>query len=993
MEIRAGDRVQARGLVWDVIVATPHAGCDRYGLRCAEGDLTGLEWDIHVPPERLLPIAARFDERNPAPLAMWRLLHRAHALQEMRGPAGFVAHEPGQITVEPYQLVPLMRALEQPRVRLLLADGVGLGKTIQACLIATELIARRRAHRILIVSPAGPLLVQWEKETRLRFGLCFTTQTSAADLWDLRRTRELGTNPFEAAPFCLISMDFAKQDHVLEELRRINWDLVILDEAHHCVAPAGGEITARRRLAESLASCADGLLLLTATPHDGHDAHFASLIGLLDPSLTDGAGGLAGRDYRRFVIRRLKSHIRDHRTGLPLFRRRRLAPVAVDVQGPEHEPVRAFHRALAAFVVPRLRAGKAGGDGLAFVSLLKRSVSTIAACVATLRVVTERLARAEPVSKAERAEQARLLRAWRRRTARDGGLTPIEEAARQEMEAEAMAEALRVTPGPDANNLIRLGLAAAPSDPRIATLIQEVRLIRLSEAEANILIYTEYADSLDAAAVALRAIGSTVLTISGLDEEETREAAAARFSGDGGLILISTDSLSEGLNLQARCHHLIHLDLPYNPNRLEQRNGRIDRYGQRHEADIRYLYLPGTFEERLLLHLITKYEKARASLDLMPETLGVEAIEDMGPSLTAGVSDVPDDLFRDDRPAIRSLDRAAREADPDTVTALMRDIDRAYESFDLMAVAHGWRGVHGFDAGVEAPRRAAAMRGEGEDLAAFTAEVIAVATGCSTDQADVLSPPAAWLEGLGALPGVDLSTGTVRITRDPSGSPGGDRAFLGRAHSLVSRAIRHALRLPAAVSVAEGPEPGFLRTYEMEITRGGRPHLRRMIAVWTDQRGDARPRDDTAWLACLRPADAPSPSWSAEALKKNAAQAEVLARDHERAAHDAHQTMRSETARRLAAWLRVRADRLCGPADRITDDLFGALPQGPAWRHGDDPAQRLAAFARDPAVAEPRRREAVETLERWDRAARLDPLDPMTLRPVGLLTVVRADVG
>ena len=184
-----------------------------------------------------------------------------------------------------------MRALELPRPRLLLADGVGLGKTIEAGLIVCELIARRRAHRVLVVSPAGPLLVQWEQELRQRFGLRFTPITDAASLQAQRRKLELGGNPFDAIALCLTSLDFAKQERVLEELERSSWDLAIIDEAHHCIGAGGSterDDTQRRRLAEVIARRSDGLLLLTATPHDGYDPHFASLIELLDPSLVDG---------------------------------------------------------------------------------------------------------------------------------------------------------------------------------------------------------------------------------------------------------------------------------------------------------------------------------------------------------------------------------------------------------------------------------------------------------------------------------------------------------------------------------------------------------------------------------------------------------------------------------------------------------------------------------------------------------------------------------
>ena len=133
----------------------------------------------------------------------WRLHHIACLLEQLPGPDDMLAAEPGRVAIEPYQLVPLMRALEMPRPRLLLADGVGLGKTIQAGLIATELIARRRAHRILVVSPAGPLLMQWEHELRQRFGLRFMPITDAAALQRERRrdrTRRQSVRQHRAVP-------------------------------------------------------------------------------------------------------------------------------------------------------------------------------------------------------------------------------------------------------------------------------------------------------------------------------------------------------------------------------------------------------------------------------------------------------------------------------------------------------------------------------------------------------------------------------------------------------------------------------------------------------------------------------------------------------------------------------------------------------------------------------------------------------------------------
>jgi hypothetical protein len=302
---------------------------------------------------------------------------------------------------------------------------------------------------------------------RCRFGLRFACIADAAALRDARRDLELGGNPFDATALCLTSMDFAKQDRVLAELERTSWDLVIIDEAHHCV----GEQNQRRVLAEVLSKKSDGLLLLTATPHDGYDPHFASLVALLDPSLVDHEGRLIGNAYRRHVIRRLKSHIRTP-SGAPLFRERAVVPVRVDVSG--CDAVKDFHKALSALVMPRLqhcrdRAGLT--DALAFVSLLKRSMSTIAACVATLRVVAERYG-TEPAKERQRA-----LRAYRRKMARFGVLGTNEEATIAELEAEEIASTMEGTAA-ELNELIRLGGIAQAQDPKLAALVLEIRLIR-----------------------------------------------------------------------------------------------------------------------------------------------------------------------------------------------------------------------------------------------------------------------------------------------------------------------------------------------------------------------------------------------------------------------------------------------------------------------------------------------------------------------------------
>jgi superfamily II DNA or RNA helicase len=912
MHFETGSRVAARGLAWDLVESEPLGAQQRLRLRCAAGDLRGLEWDVLFPAEPVQALHAALRPETPASLTAWRLHQIACLLEQALGPDDMLAAQPGRVTIEPYQFVPLMRALEMPRPRLLLADGVGLGKTVQAGLIVTEMIARRRAHRILVVVPAGPLLVQWAQELRHRFGLRFTAVTDSAVLQRERRGIELGGNPFDSIALCLIALDFAKQERVLEELERATWDLAIIDEAHHCVGGLlDSEATLRRRLAEVVARQCDGLLLLTATPHDGYDAHFASLIELLDPSLVDGRGGLAGMAYRHHVVRRLKSHIRNPATGEPLFRQRRVIPVRIEARAAA--PVQAFHTALAALVAPRLRRAQRDGDSadaLAFIGLLKRSVSTIGACVETLRVVAERYGAISGAGEVDalRRERARALRAYRRRRLRYGVLDATSETNAAELEAEDMAAELSRSCAADAGrsassshdpivrelqDLIMLGGEAALHDPKLLAMLDEVRLIRAAHPHANILIYTEYADSQLAVLDMLRqAAGVTgkVLAISGLDPEAERTGIAERFAEQDGLVLVSTDSMAEGLNLQRRCFHLIHLDLPYNPNRLEQRNGRIDRYGQTRDPEIRYLYLAGTFEERLLLRLIAKYEKARARLDLMPDTLGVTADEaDWDKGLVAGFAEDQAGLFEDETPVVRTLDRAVEASNAAALRDLVHEIDRAFAGFERHAVRHGWLAEQGINADLRQVRAAERVRRRSEsatgcvDLADFVAAAIAMDQGETHEERDlplplrkrdggrgvadrrlrsatpspaghppaasggdvVLRLPGDWSRGIDDLPGFDLATRTLRITHDRDhlrNAQADSLAFLGRAHPLVRRAIgrvhqteiadasgTHDTRVSAAQAACASPM--VLLTFSIEIASEYQIEHQQVIAV------------------------------------------------------------------------------------------------------------------------------------------------------------------
>jgi superfamily II DNA/RNA helicase len=248
------------------------------------------------------------------------------------------------------------------------------------------------------------------------------------------------------------------------------------------------------------------------------------------------------------------------------------------------------------------------------------------------------------------------------------------------------------------DNLIEMAEAALSQDPKIEHLIKEIQKIRSQEPGANILVYTEYVDSQKAAAQALKAAKlDEVLTMSGNDIESVRAEITDRFRTQNGIILVSTDASAEGLNLHDRCHHLIHLELPFNPNRLEQRNGRIDRYGQQFDPTVRYLYLQGTFEERILMRLIAKYERQRKRLTFVPNTLGLVSSSDTAQErLLKGIMDDDTKLFRE-QPTFLEFSESADEDDgqDEATRELLEEVDRSLKSFEQAARTNLWLGWPG----------------------------------------------------------------------------------------------------------------------------------------------------------------------------------------------------------------------------------------------------------------------------------------------------------
>lgn len=1037
-----GTPVIARGLRWEVVECDSVGEQQRFRLRCVQGALRGQEMDLLAPFETIEPLSRALEPEKAGLLRAWRLYHQAFLLEQALGPDALLAVQPGRLDPAPYQLVPVMRAIRMSRPRLLLADGVGLGKTVQAGLVLTELLARRRAHRILIVSPAGPLLNQWREEMHRRFGLRFQAITDWGMLEEKRRELLLGANPFDALALCLLSIDFAKQEKVLQDLERASWDVVVIDEAHHCVrmGMAGDrEDSQRRRLAEVLARQSDALLLLTATPHDGYDAHFASLMELLDPSLVDGHGALRGDAYRRHVIRRLKRHLNAALAGDQwLFHEREVLPRRVAVDGQTHPHFATFQTALLAVVAPCLRQAvrkRRYGEVLAFVSLLKRSVSTVQACRNTLGVIAHRYAELERTGQEQqdsRRQRLKTLRDYRRRLERYGALSYEEEQDQAALEAEDIAAELFAA-DPEAleaalhelqrtvrrerdhlgrlqtlrdglHELLRLAQAAEAEDPKLARLMAEIQAIRADKPQANILVYTEYTDSQIAVLERLRhgctqgQLTGEILAISGIDSERARTQVTERFGVEDGIILVSTDATAEGLNLHRRCHHLVHVELPYNPNRLEQRNGRIDRYGQTQTPRVRYLYLGGTFEERLLWRLVAKYENQRQALTFMPNTLGLVTREASGATvrLLEGLAQEDQQLFHG-IPVPQTLNEAERD-DPNqpAYRDLLAEMERALGGYRQATKNQVWLGEAGLHAEARWAEAATTAQAQGARLAAvdlseFVRTAVEGAGGRVTVDADgvwALALPPDWTHGLQALDGYDETLRTLRITRNPrqfSDSQQQPLGYLGRAHPLVQRAIERVRNIQLAgsggaleqrVSAArmDAGEPALLWTFLCTVQSGAGREYERVLAVRVTATGEPQVYlEPGAWEALTTP-DRAIPTagvwerhfaawgWARQDTATLAAEQafQALVADFGATlttALDAQQ-------RELEQWLTQRTLDLYGAPEQPQADLFSASAE-PAMPI--DPVARLGAFGADHTHSPAQRREADGVLRLYHR--------------------------
>jgi SNF2 family DNA or RNA helicase len=532
-----------------------------------------------------------------------------------------IAHEQGQllsisnslVRLEPYQLACVNQVMQKLRQRVLIGDDVGLGKTIEAGLILKELQARNRANSVLFLVPAH-LQKKWIRDMERFFGIDLTV---ADRQWVEAERRRLGeeTNIWDQEGQSLVtSMAFLRQDEFQSEIEDAFWDVVIIDEAHKA-SKRGDSPSKTSLMAERVANRSESLLLLSATPHDGKGEAFRSLISYIDPFLVAENQELTRDVVDRMMIRRGKQTIYDD-NGERIFPDRDVQTVTVSMSPAEeelYERVTEYVRE----IYNRSDQLNEPAVGFAMALMQKRLVSSVGAIRETLRRRLQGLL--EPEETGLSTEASAYL---------DG--EDLDESDLEQAEKEL--ERLTVARGDDAFQkeikTLRELVALAedlPVDTKARKVKRYIEQLFEEEPDEKLLLFTEYRDTLDYLLdlFADEPWADEILTIHGDVSKDEREQIEDEFNYGQSRLLLATDAASEGIDLQHKCHIMVNYELPWNPNRLEQRIGRIHRYGQEKEVKVWNFQFDGTRESEIFDLLQEKVEEIRSKVGSTADVLGM----------------------------------------------------------------------------------------------------------------------------------------------------------------------------------------------------------------------------------------------------------------------------------------------------------------------------------------------------------------------------------
>ena len=808
-EWRQGALVEARERLWIVL---PDDERDVIRLRPvdgAEADAIGVHQALEPEAlrEGLYPLP---DPERAGGSAPGRLLHDAARLRLRSGAGPFRSMGRLSVTPRPYQLVPLLMALRLDPVRLLIADDVGVGKTIEAGLIARELLDRGAIKRIGVLCPPH-LCEQWERELSEKFNI-EAARLQPSRMAQLERGLPGATeNLFQYYRHLVASIDFMKSERYRETFIQNAPDFIIVDEAHAAARPRsahGGAQQQRHELLQRLAADPDrSIVLATATPHSGIEESFRSLLGLLDPALDRPLEeALPQKEVGHRFVQRKRSDLRrwlGWETPFPERRSSERPYTMTAAYARLYEDVRAYCRELVA-TGPELRRQQRRVRYWAATAMLRCLLSSPAAAEAMLRARRERQDRTSADAADERVDPESL------------ALQTLDSADEEDPPDYAPAAALdEDAAGLRAEEVRRLdaflrrarGLKGPERDAKLAAAAEAVG--ELLDEGFRPIVYCRFIATAEYVAAELTRLleggrpGLRVSSVSGADgSSEQRRELVEELAGADLPVLVATDCLSEGVNLQQSFDAVVHYDLPWNPNRLEQREGRVDRYGQQRE-EVRTVLLYGSnnaIDLTVLEVLIRKAREIRqrwgfsvpvpdsdelvqAVIDSVLERRG-DGGRQLGLPITlaatAGFQERLDEAAKREQESRTRFAQAA--IDPDEV---LRELEEL-----------------------------APVLGSARDVQRFTTEALArLRPGGGlreTDEAGVYELSGGALEGdlRARLPGVEFPL-RVRFSGPFAGDPApalDDRAItLGRCHPIVEMIADHVL----GESLAEGGDASF----------------------------------------------------------------------------------------------------------------------------------------------------------------------------------------
>ncbi len=616
-----------------------------------------------------------------------RLLRDAARLSLRTGAGPFRSLGRLGVRPRPYQLVPLIMALRLDPVRLLIADDVGIGKTIEAGLIVRELLDRGELRGLAVLCPPH-LCEQWQQELHKKFmieAVVVRSSTIAA----LEKGLPRGTvGIYDHYPFTVSSIDYVKGERHRDSFLRACPACVIVDEAHTATRPRGRRGGAaqqqRYELVRDVASRpARHLLLLTATPHSGIEDSFQSLLGLLEPAFADlDLGNLSEQERttlaRHFVQRRRADVLRWLGEETP-FPRRQSAEVRYAL--PRSSAYRALFDDVYKFARELIRQGRDAETPAyrqrvrywAALALLRCVMSSPAAAEKALRARAA-TATGSPVDEAVWGDDDDAVDALLRSYVYD---TDDQEGSQDTEPAHVVEQG---SPASERNRLRRFAARAAElrgaNDPKLQAALTLTRT--LLRDGFHPIIYCRYIATANYLAQELRdaitSYGSDlrVLSITGERSEQERDALVAELSESPRRVLVATDCLSEGINLQASFDAVVHYDLPWNPNRLEQREGRVDRYGQR-RAEVRTALImseDNPMDEAVMTVLLRKAVEIH-------RTLGISVPVPMGSQMV--ISTLIDTLFQP-QPEQLSFMESVRQLTLNDANEQIRELERQWEA-------------------------------------------------------------------------------------------------------------------------------------------------------------------------------------------------------------------------------------------------------------------------------------------------------------------------